>query len=441
MAYQYSPLRPDCVRLLKPYQSQDEADLSFTIQHVSRSEMGCFTALTYAWGDEEATETVSLNNMSFYVTPHLKACLRVLSCAAPSRQWDRIWVDAICIDQSNDQERNDQVREMHEIYRGAECVSLWLGSPPDSIHAHFQCENAVKYLLEAGYWTRRWIIQEFLLARNIEIYCGMNSIFWDELTKIISVPLLTKIRGYISTYIPKGWDLLDCLIALVILLETNAKIMRPPVHFITNKPYLSGDLDSEYNLLSLIYARNSGTIVNKGLSLRNLLARFYRYDCKDPRDRVFSFLSLLPQSEKDSLAQYFPDYSLNKDQVAIITLAHIQHWRGSKTPIGIESDMLFDSLGIEKEKSSLFLELGEAFHYYKLLPRSPQISGRWFTRISTFSVVFLIIVVILWTFMSMPFAWKVSFIEEMLEWGSTVENKKANGTQQMNSTSQAVMRW
>jgi Heterokaryon incompatibility protein (HET)/Ankyrin repeats (3 copies) len=38
-----------------------------------------------------------------------------------------IWIDAICIDQSNDDGRGHQVRLMRKIYEAAQCVSIWLG--------------------------------------------------------------------------------------------------------------------------------------------------------------------------------------------------------------------------------------------------------------------------------------------------------------------------
>ncbi|TRX88150.1 hypothetical protein FHL15_010948 [Xylaria flabelliformis] len=424
----------------------DEAHLSFTIHHVPRSEVGCFTALTYAWGNEEATETISLNNLSFCITPHLRACLSTLGRAVPGRKWDRIWVDAICIDQTNDQERNEQVREMHKIYRGAECVSLWLGSLPDSGHGDFKWEDAAIDLAKASVWSRRWVVQELLLARDIEIYYGRKSIFWDEFTKILGKALLTKPTKYITIYNQRGGGLLDFAMAMM-------KVMRDRVlgdgfidAFIWNMPRLiTGDvvwdtnIDSTLNAVPLISARNTGSILAKGLSLRKLLTRFHQFECKDSRDRVFALLSLLPEGERIPIAEYFPDYSLNKDQVAIITLAHVQHWCGYGQPVVLDNDKLFNSLGIEKRNRFRFLELGDAFHYYKLLPRSPKDLGRGFKRATAVSIVCFVVAVMVWTSRSMPFPWKVSLVEDLWK-VSIAENKTTNGTRQMNSTFQTPMR-
>ncbi|KAI1739997.1 heterokaryon incompatibility protein-domain-containing protein [Xylaria scruposa] len=448
MRYQYSPLGSDCIRLLKPHQSRDEAHLSFTMHHVSRSEVGCFTALTYAWGNEEATETISLNNLSFCITPHLRAFLGALSRAVPGRQWDRIWVDAICIDQTNDRERNEQVREMHKIYQGAECVSLWLGSLPDSDHGDFKWEDAGIDLAKASVWSRRWILQELLLARNIEVYCGRKSILWDEFMKIFGTVLLMKASEYVTTYDQGRGGFLGFATSIIRAVKDLILGGNVMDDYIWDSPNHGGDdwdadIDSMYHALPLIIARNSGRIFAKGprgISLRKLLTRFHRFECKDPRDRVFALLSLLPKRERDSLAEYFPDYSLSKDQVVIIALAHLQHWRGYGRPVTVGSNKLFDGLGIEKQNRLRFLELGEAFHYYKLLPRSPPKDlGRWFRRVTEFSVICFIIAVMLWTVKSIPYHWKASLIEDLRKM-DIAENGTANGIRQMNSTFQTPIR-
>jgi len=56
-----------------------------------------YSALSYTWGQPEFTERLILNRAAAYITPNLAAALqhlRVLGCM-------RIWVDAVCIDQTN----------------------------------------------------------------------------------------------------------------------------------------------------------------------------------------------------------------------------------------------------------------------------------------------------------------------------------------------------
>ena len=41
-----------------------------------------------------------------------------------------LWIDALCIDQTNIPERNDQVTRMRDLYAGAAKIIIWLGLPP-----------------------------------------------------------------------------------------------------------------------------------------------------------------------------------------------------------------------------------------------------------------------------------------------------------------------
>jgi hypothetical protein len=64
------------------------------------------------------------------VTPNLAEALRGLrDSATPTR----LWADAICIDQSNNEEKNQQVRRMGTIYTNARQVVVWLGNDEDEI--------------------------------------------------------------------------------------------------------------------------------------------------------------------------------------------------------------------------------------------------------------------------------------------------------------------
>lgn len=89
-----------------------------------------YEALSYVWGSPEFTQEIRLNNKLFYITPNLETVLRHLRHSADER---RLWVDAICIDQTNIDERNDQVGYMSEIYSHCSMDLFWLGEHDDEI--------------------------------------------------------------------------------------------------------------------------------------------------------------------------------------------------------------------------------------------------------------------------------------------------------------------
>ncbi|KAF2803485.1 uncharacterized protein BDZ99DRAFT_399646, partial [Mytilinidion resinicola] len=83
-----------------------------------------YEALSYTWGDMSTTTTMDLCGHPFSISNNLESALRHLR---QDSEWRDLWVDAICIDQSNMPERSAQVLKMAEIYRHASKVIVWLG--------------------------------------------------------------------------------------------------------------------------------------------------------------------------------------------------------------------------------------------------------------------------------------------------------------------------
>ncbi|KAF5022824.1 hypothetical protein F66182_5118 [Fusarium sp. NRRL 66182] len=94
-----------------------------------------------------------VNNGLFELRPNLHAALKAL------RQFDAprvIWVDAICIDQHNEEERNHQVWQMNTIYSNAEAVDVWLGSATDSSEAGVDFLERFYTLVYSASSSRLW---------------------------------------------------------------------------------------------------------------------------------------------------------------------------------------------------------------------------------------------------------------------------------------------
>jgi hypothetical protein len=84
-----------------------------------------YDELSYTLDDETPSVSMLCNSQSILVTPTLCRALEMLQ----ARSWPRpIWADAICIDQSNEQEKVIQVPMMGEIYSNANTVVVWLGA-------------------------------------------------------------------------------------------------------------------------------------------------------------------------------------------------------------------------------------------------------------------------------------------------------------------------
>ena len=83
---------------------------------------GSYTALSYTWEASDKLIPIEVDGQEFLVLQNLFDFLK--HAKTPGL---RLWIDAVCIDQSNISERNHQVRLMSKIYSKAAEVLIWLG--------------------------------------------------------------------------------------------------------------------------------------------------------------------------------------------------------------------------------------------------------------------------------------------------------------------------
>ena len=130
--FKYERLEDDEIRLLHlhPFSGHGSAKtLSADLKTVRLQQNESlasteFEALSYFWGTENADRTLFLNKIPFFIRPNLDAALREFCKGKTERV---LWIDAICINQDDVKERNQQVRMMSSIYRHAAKVIIWLG--------------------------------------------------------------------------------------------------------------------------------------------------------------------------------------------------------------------------------------------------------------------------------------------------------------------------
>lgn len=302
-------LRPDRLRLLQRLVRSDNL-LSFQMVHCPRNNPLRYTAISYVWGDELPTETILINGQPFSIRPNLWNCLFELT-----RFWSHLWLDAICINQDNNEERSQQVRLMDQIYSRSAEVSVWLGSTgspwPDSI---LPTSSEMDDWEHHAYWRRYWVIQEFLLGPQVKIYRGRISSH--------SVRYIAHLGNYERKVQPVPWSLL---------------VGRHSTWY-PGKGFDEDLLDDEKD------------IYRKKKPLCELLLTHMHCECKDPRDRVFALLGLLNSTERVWLERFFPDYSLAEDDVVTIALAHIRTYRPTCSSCDHHKiPQLLQSLGVDDE--------------------------------------------------------------------------------------------
>jgi len=122
------------IRLAKLHPGKFEDDISLTLQLATFDPHNPpkYEALSYVWGSPLSPQTITVtdegdgepNPAQLSITHNLSVALRHLRFAARPQT---VWIDAICIDQSNDVEKGPQVAMMGELFRLAASVIAWLG--------------------------------------------------------------------------------------------------------------------------------------------------------------------------------------------------------------------------------------------------------------------------------------------------------------------------
>ncbi|KAI4597570.1 hypothetical protein KJ359_004272 [Pestalotiopsis sp. 9143b] len=215
--YEYTPLKAGEIRLL--HHSIQDGQATWTLQPVQLREQGSelpvqFDALSYTWGDLSHTFPFQCNGSELRIHENLKNALPYL---AQRRSSLPIWIDAVCINQSDNDEKFVQISMMHSIYRQATQVWVWLGSDPgreeeaiallpkiatvgkeienqpwtylnqsspvDKGLPAFRSPqwNAVTKISTNKWFLRLWIVQEAALAKKIRVLYGQEEISWDVL--------------------------------------------------------------------------------------------------------------------------------------------------------------------------------------------------------------------------------------------------------------------
>jgi hypothetical protein len=232
--YKHQIIRKDQVRLLiiKPGEPTDE--INATLRTIEDDELGGedypYEALSYHWGEGEESEPIiiqdsleepAIKSMSdavllltaegvrarrLYVKPNLHDALKHLRLREDHVQ---LWVDALCINQRNEEEKKHQVMKMAQIYRKSARVCVWLGpaEPVSYLALSFIKEiinpdklddllNESKYLpswdallelLKWSWFSRRWVIQELALAKQATVHCGSQDVHWSDLKDAIGI--------------------------------------------------------------------------------------------------------------------------------------------------------------------------------------------------------------------------------------------------------------
>ena len=110
------------IRLVRLYPAVSaNAPLVCDLRVVSLDEKPEYSALSYCWGDPIFDQELICEGKLFCIISQLSAALRQIRLLDPAQRdlWQPLWVDQICVDQRDEQNKTQQVQLMRRIYSQA----------------------------------------------------------------------------------------------------------------------------------------------------------------------------------------------------------------------------------------------------------------------------------------------------------------------------------
>ncbi|KAF5982819.1 het-domain-containing protein [Fusarium coicis] len=321
-------------RVLKVLPTEDpESVISCTLSTVvlppvgSKKEHMC---LSHRWKTGGRSRQILIDGRTLTVQLNVYQFLKL----ARERYSDvPIWIDTICINQEDVDEKSHQVPLMREIYHQAQVVSylgddnpmlescikmICLGkSPKNSFDARdlVTGDNEAELLLHMWdnllqltnneYWERAWIIQELLLGGQGVVLVGRTEISWDRLFQYAR--LLSEPNNHLSP--PTPYDFAQSRLTTIARHKRKASGFSP-------------------------------------LYLAELLSQFVDVRSQDFHDRIYALLGLA--KDRDLIRV---DYDSSKEDFFFENLKTIcENFRGinnSKSCLCISARILY-AIGLER---------------------------------------------------------------------------------------------
>ncbi|KAF5252271.1 hypothetical protein FANTH_2827 [Fusarium anthophilum] len=292
-----------------------------------------FEALSYAWGDDTTKHELKCSGHIIGVMANLHDALLDLRLPTQRRV---LWIDALCINQTDNDEKSKQIRLMHEIYSQASEVLIYLGKSDASVHgaiesmrwldwkfmplyarkshmssyvgiSSFLIEKHTKIkpinrqdftwdpiinLLGRPWFQRTWVIQEAVIPKHAKVICGDQSISWARFLRVVYA--MKNYQASIKT-IPGYHSIYDTISSLDLM--RLARSNRHPRIYILGqwwyRPLLTGHpMDGQ-----------------GGSKLFDLILMSRRYKCTYPHDKIFGMLGVTGEDASSELLD--PDYNIS----------------------------------------------------------------------------------------------------------------------------------
>lgn len=192
-----------------------------------------FRAISYVWGDSSQRDQTWFDDGTHLdIRGSAGAILRSIMKSGTDRYF---WIDALCVNQQDVDERSLQVQLMYDIYSSAEKTIAWSGEIAEDSDAALDfvivlskaiqelfrqkgpitmtsltgmegCQwpspnwTALRHFLERPCFQRVRIVQEMAASSNPRLMCGDCSIEWTILARVIAIIMGNGLRRLIADF-------------------------------------------------------------------------------------------------------------------------------------------------------------------------------------------------------------------------------------------------
>lgn len=340
-SFKYSPIAPGWIRILELASKPDEP-LQCRLRHVKlQSPEADYIALSYVWGDTSkpftmrVLQTIRNGDDSPAVSGTIPLTTSLYDALRDLRDCDDIrpktfWMDQICINQDDDNEKSDQVAQMRKVFEYATQVVTYLGRREE------QDDEALGLLKRISDYYEP-LTQTTVLAGVNETSCKRPSMRGRYRREVDTIP--PELVFPEDLWQGEGFDIVHHLLEILSgpwtkrlwlfqenVVNSNTKFLRGcrsiawgPIRLVTLLSYV-GILPyaRTYEILAILRRREAWkhkelqtSMQPRGLALRRLLDQASKRYCWDPKDKIYALLGLAVDAEELNIA---PDYTKSTAQ-------------------------------------------------------------------------------------------------------------------------------
>ena len=304
-AYRYWPLPPIAeygqtppftrIMLLRAGVGGEPLSCSLTI--ISVESCPPFEALSYVWGQARAVHPVLCDGGAVSITQNLDDALRSLRLPTQAR---RLWVDAVCIDQQNLDERSRQVQYMRLIYSRATRVIVWLGLKVPGLEKAMDLAEIIHEIRSSD--------------RLDETTEGVNKVELIQNVSMLAMATLTAeeeaaehLQALLSRdFFSRSWCVQEVLVSAYCVAKIEDieidffKILSTAIYIHAQQDKLRPDTPLEFwNTVYIKRTGNSHVLLQSANAvegsigpLLHLLVGTRDFKATDPRDKIFAILGI-----------------------------------------------------------------------------------------------------------------------------------------------------